>query len=126
MNQRQSLILAVSFVCITLTFAMAPAWAELKIDFGVANCTNCTNQVDIDNTNDVQTGWEDWSAPHSGAFGVSGRDGSAAVPANRTFGVFDVTVDGGGAGRDRLPELNEVSSLGDLYEDFLGPELDHD
>jgi len=101
----------------------------LRIDFGIADPTGGT---DPNNPNDVQAGWEDFSVQHAAFDLGGGRDGvNPEEPISRTFGGITVTVEGqigpapviapgfGPSSRDRLPDMNSLDPLGDMFEDVF-------
>jgi len=121
MKHRKCVIVC-GFVCIALAILTSPAEAQLplNVDFGISDPSAGPH---VPNPNDVQAGWEELSVPHDLVDGSDGRDGVNGGPASGTYGGISITVgglvSGGPSSRDRLPDLNSASSLGDMLEDVF-------
>lgn len=88
--------------------------ALLLVDIGVADPASGTNS----SSNDVQTGFSDFSVAHEFALGTEDRNVFGLGTASSTFGGIEVQISGtinGPVYRDFTPDL--VHPLGDLLED---------
>ena len=104
----------------------------LRIDFGISDPPGGPQTIPVPNANDVQVGWEEFSLAYASTDTEGGRDGvNPLAPESRTYDGITVTVAGhvgpspiiapgfGVSSRDRLPDMNSFSSLGDMFEDVF-------